>query len=143
MPTVRKTAIVPSSCEILFALVDDVERYPEFLPWCPRAEVIERDERVTVARIDIDYKGLRSHFTTRNSKQPPGRMGLELVDGPFDRFEGEWTFAPLGDGGCRAALALDYAFTGGLLDRLLEGVFEQIAGTLVDRFVERAARGNP
>lgn len=138
MPTVRKSVIVPCPCERLFDLVDEVERYPEFLPWCPRTELIERDERVTAARVDIDYRGLKSHVTTRNAKERPNRMTLELVDGPFERFHGEWTFVPLGAGGCRAEFALDYAFTGGALDALLHGVFEHIAATLVERFVERA-----
>jgi ribosome-associated toxin RatA of RatAB toxin-antitoxin module len=139
MPTVRKSAIVPRRCETLFALVDDVERYPEFLPWCPRTRVLERDDRVTVARIDIDYRGLKSHFVTRNAKHPPGRMTLELVEGPFEKLAGEWTFAPLGDRGCRAELTLEYEFAGSLLDVVLQGVFGHIAATLVDGFVQRAA----
>jgi len=138
MPTVRKSAIVQRSCAQLFRLVDEVERYPEFLPWCSGTRLMERDERTTVARIDIDYRGLKTHVVTRNAKEAPRLMSLELVEGPFDRFRGEWNFTPLGDEGCRAEFALDYAFTGGLLDALLEGVFGNIAATLVERFVERA-----
>ena len=138
MPTVHKSAIVPRACETLFALVDDVERYPEFLPWCARTRVVERDERVTVARIDIDYRGLKSHFVTRNAKEPPRRMTIELVEGPFEKLSGEWTFTPLGDAGCRAELRLDYEFAGSLLDVVLQGVFGHIAATLVDGFVQRA-----
>jgi ribosome-associated toxin RatA of RatAB toxin-antitoxin module len=138
MPTVRKSAIVPCTCERLFDLVDEVERYPEFLPWCPRTRLMERSEEMTLARVDIDYRGLKSHVTTRNAKERPNRMKLELVDGPFERFHGEWTFVPLGDEGCRAEFALDYAFAGSALDALLQGVFGHIASTLVERFVERA-----
>ena len=138
MPTVRKSAIVGRSCRTLFDLVDAVERYPEFLPWCPHTELIERDERYTVARLEIDYRGLKSRLATRNTKEAPHRMVLELIEGPFDRFRGEWTFTPLGGEGCRAEFALDYALAGGALDALLEGVFGHIAATLVDRFVERA-----
>jgi ribosome-associated toxin RatA of RatAB toxin-antitoxin module len=138
MPTARKSALVPHSCETLFALVDDVERYPEFLPWCSRTQVFERDERTTRARIDVDYHGLKSHVTTRNAKDPPHRMTLELEEGPFERFHGEWTFRSLGAQGCRVEFALEYKGAGGAVATLLESVFGFIASTLVDRFVERA-----
>jgi ribosome-associated toxin RatA of RatAB toxin-antitoxin module len=139
MPTVRKSALVPHSCDAFFAIVDDVERYPEFLPWCSSTHVFERDAGTTRARIDVDYHGLKSHVTTRNAKDRPRRMTLELEEGPFERFRGEWSFQPLGHDGCRVEFALDYKATGGALAGLLEKVFDHIAGTLVDRFVERAA----
>jgi ribosome-associated toxin RatA of RatAB toxin-antitoxin module len=139
MPTARKSALVPQSCETLFALVDDVERYPEFLPWCSSTRVLDRDERITRARIDVDYHGLKSHVTTRNAKERPHRMTLELEEGPFERFHGEWTFRPLGGEGCRVEFALEYQGAGGAVAAVLEGVFGHIASTLVDRFVERAA----
>jgi ribosome-associated toxin RatA of RatAB toxin-antitoxin module len=140
MPTARKSALVPHSCETLFALVDDVESYPEFLPWCSGARVFSRDERTTHARIDVDYHGLRSHVTTRNAKEPPTRMTLVLEEGPFERFTGEWTFTALGSEGCRVEFALDYKASGGAIASVLEGVFGFIASTLVDRFVERASQ---
>ena len=139
MPTARKSALVPHSCETLFDLVDDVERYPEFLPWCASTEVFDRDERTTHARIDVDYHGLRSHVTTRNAKERPHRMTLELEEGPFERFHGAWTFRSLGEDGCRVEFALEYKGEGGAVTALLESVFGYIASTLVDRFVERAA----
>ena len=140
MAAVRKSVIVPHSCATMFELVDAVERYPGFLPWCPRTQVLERDETVTRARIEVDYHGLRTAFTTRNLKQPPERMSLELVEGPFERFAGEWRFAVLGERGCRVELVLDYAPSNALLDRVLAGVFGQIAEDLIDRFVEEAER---
>jgi ribosome-associated toxin RatA of RatAB toxin-antitoxin module len=128
----------------MFALVDDVERYPEFLPWCSGAKVYERTPAVTRARIDIDYHGLTTHFTTLNRKDPPREMTLELVDGPFDEFKGRWSFTPLGDKGCRVELALDYAFSNAVLQALLGPVFGHIMETLVDGFVERSeARERP
>ena len=138
MPTVRKSVIVARPREALFALVDDVERYPEFLPWCSGAEVYERDERVTRARICIDYHGLQSHIETRNEKQPPGRIALEFVDGPFREFHGAWTFTALGAEGCRVEFALDYAFANRALEGLVGPVFGHIVEILVDRFVARA-----
>ena len=137
MPSVRKSVIVPHSCEAMFDLVDDFERYPEFLPWCRAAEMLERGEAAEVARLHIDYRGLRTTIATRNSKDRPRRMTLALVEGPFTRFGGEWTFAALGDAGCRVQLALDYTM-GSTLQGLLAPVFGHIAETLVERFVQRA-----
>lgn len=143
MATVRKSVIVPHSCETMFDLVDGIERYPEFLPWCPAATVGERTEDFTRARIEVDYHGLRTHFTTRNAKQRPHRMVLEFVDGPFEAFGGTWAFTPLGREGCRVELGLDYTLAAGPLHALLAPLFGQIAGTLVDRFVERAGALGP
>jgi ribosome-associated toxin RatA of RatAB toxin-antitoxin module len=138
MPTVRKSVIVARPREALFALVERCEDYPRFLPWCSAAEVFERDERVTRARICIDYHGLQSHIETRNVKEAPERIALEFVDGPFREFHGVWTFAALGTEGCRVELALDYAFANRALEAMLGPVFGHIVETLVDRFVARA-----
>lgn len=138
MPSVRKSVIVPHSCATMFALVDGVERYPEFLPWCGSAQVLERTEALTHARIGIDYHGLRAHFVTRNAKRAPHEMTLALADGPFERLEGCWRFTALGGAGCRVELALDYALASAGAQALLAPVFAQITTTLVERFVERA-----
>jgi ribosome-associated toxin RatA of RatAB toxin-antitoxin module len=143
MPTVRKSVIVPHSCEAMFDLVERCERYPEFLPWCSGAEVFERTAELTRARLDIDYHGLKSHISTVNRKDPPRRIGLALADGPFDRFKGEWSFTPLGEEGCRVELAADYAFANVALEALLGAVFGHILETLVERFVERADELDP
>jgi ribosome-associated toxin RatA of RatAB toxin-antitoxin module len=138
MPTVHRSAIVDRPASAMFALVEDVERYPEFLPWCAATEVLERTQEVTRARLDIAYRGLRTHITTRNDKDPPHGMTLDLVDGPFERFHGEWRFAPLGDDGCRVDFSLDYSLASAALRALLGPVFSHVADTMVERFVERA-----
>lgn len=138
MPIVRKSVIVDRPASTMFALVDGVEDYPEFLPWCTDSEVYERTPKLTRARIDIDYHGLAMSIGTRNVKHPPGEMALELEQGPFDRFSGAWRFAALGDGGCRVELVLDYAFSSAAMSIALGPVFGRIVETLVDRFVERA-----
>ena len=138
MPNVLKSVLVPHSARTMFDLVDDVERYPEFLPWCSGARVSERTETLTRARIEIDYHGLASHFSTLNRKQAPSRMDLELEEGAFDSFTGRWSFTPLGDAGCRVEFSLDYGFSGAAMTALLEPVFGHIIETLVDRFVARA-----
>jgi len=138
MPTVRRSVIVGRPAPTMFALVDDVEDYPQFLPWCAATQVYERTPELTRARLDIDYHGLTTSIGTRNVKRPPGAMALELEDGPFDRFSGEWRFVALGDGGCRVELALDYTFSSAAMSIALGPVFSRIVETLVDRFVERA-----
>jgi ribosome-associated toxin RatA of RatAB toxin-antitoxin module len=145
MPTVRKSAIVPSSCEEMFALVEDIEGYPQFLPWCSATEVFERSATVTRARLDVSYHGLATHLATRNRKQPPGRIDLAFEDGPFERFAGVWRFSPLGAEGCKVELSLDYDFSSKALAALLGPLFGDIAETMVESFVQRAesiARGS-
>ncbi len=138
MPTVSKSVLVPRSAEQMFALVDDVEHYPLFLPWCSGTRVLERSDEVTRARLEIDYHGLKTHFTTLNRKQPPRRMDLDLEEGPFERLKGRWAFTPLGPEGSRVELTLEYELASGSLSRLVAPVLGNIMETLVDRFVARA-----
>lgn len=138
MSTVAKSVIVPHPAGRMFELVDDVESYPEFLPWCSGSKVLERTGQITRARLDIDYHGLKSHFTTVNRKHAPRSMDLDLEEGPFERLKGKWTFTPLGEGGSRVELKVDYELSSKSMDRLLAPVFGHIMETLVDGFVARA-----
>ena len=138
MPLVQKSALVPHSAAEMFALVDDIERYPEFLPWCGGTRVLSRDALTTVATIDINYLGIRQSFTTANLKQGSESMQITLREGPFKELEGAWHFAPLGSDGCKVSLRLDYAFANAVLDAAVGPVFGMIANTMIERFVERA-----
>lgn len=138
MPTVEKTALLPYPSQHLFELVDTVEHYPEFLPWCRSTRVTHRDESVTRATLEIDFRGIRQSFTTENTKSGTERMGLRLVEGPFRRLDGQWTFMPLGDSGCRVSLALDFEAASGPIALLVAPVLSHIAETLFDRFIARA-----
>jgi len=138
MPIVSRSVIVSHSAERMFELVDRAEDYPGFLPWCAGVTLYERSETVTHARLDIDYKGLKSHIATRNTKRAPEHMHLAFSDGPFERLEGEWHFHALGEQGCRVALSLDYAFSNRAIEVVLGPVFNHIATTFVERFVARA-----
>ena len=140
MLTVRRSVIVPHSCETMFRLVERCEDYPQFLPWCAAAQVYERSAEVLRARIDIDYHGLKTHIATFNRREEPSHLTLELVDGPFDHFHGDWRFTALGDEGCRVELAVEYTFAHRSVEAVLKPVFGHIVETLVDRFVERAER---
>lgn len=139
MKTVRRSVIVARPASAMYALADECERYPEFLPWCSSAVVRERTRESARATLGIDYHGLRSHISTFNRMRPPEAIDLEFVESPFlQHFKGHWRFVPLGDSGCRVEFTLDYSFSNGAVEAVLGPVFGHIIETLVDRFVERA-----
>ena len=138
MKTVRKSVIVARPAAVLFGLVDDCERYPEFLPWCAAASVHDRTPTSAHATLEIDYHGMKSHISTLNHMDRPSAIALDFVDGPFHLFKGHWRFVPLGEDGCRVEFALDYRFSNRAMEALFGPVFGHIIETLVDRFVERA-----
>lgn len=135
---VSRTALVNFSAEDMFALVDDVEHYPEFLPWCSGTEVTLRDSEKACATLHINYRGLRQSFSTENRRQFPELMTMHLVEGPFRKLDGEWRFTPLGDGACKIGFQLQYEFSSRILEKLVGPVFGHIAGTMVDAFLKRA-----
>ena len=138
MPTVLKSVLVARSARTMFDLVDRVESYPQFLPWCSGSRVFERSDAITRARIDIDDHGLASHFSTLNRKEAPSRMDLEFVESPFDGCKGRWSFTPLGEAGCRVEFSLDYSLSNAAMAALLGPVFGHAIETIVERFVARA-----
>ena len=140
MPTVTRKVIVELPAEAMFALVDGVEAYPEFLPWCGGVEVFGRTPVETHARIDIDFHGLKSHVATRNRNEPPEWIHLQLADGPFEHLAGHWRIRPLGPAGCAVEFNLEYAFKSRTMEKVLGPVFGHVVETLVERFVERADR---
>ena len=133
MPTVLKSVLVAYPAQTMFDLVEDVESYPLFLPWCSGAQVSERTNATTRARIDIDYHGIATHISTLNRKEAPHRMDLEFVEGPFTQFKGRWTFTPLGEAGCRVEFALDYSFSSPAMTALLGPVFGHIVAISAQR----------
>jgi ribosome-associated toxin RatA of RatAB toxin-antitoxin module len=138
MPSVSKSILLPYAANQMFDLVERVEDYPQFLPWCGGTEVHDRREGLVVATVHIDFKGLRQAFTTENSHERPGRITMRLVRGPFRRLDGEWRFTPLREDACKVEFTLDYAFSGALVSRVLAPVFDHIADSFVDAFVRRA-----
>ena len=138
MNEVNRSVLVAHSAARMFALVDDVEKYPEFLPWCGGTEVILRDARTTRATIHISYRGIKQSFTTENTKEAPRLMLIRLVEGPFKALEGSWRFTELSAAGSKVELSLRYEFAGWVLEKLVGPVFGYIANNLVDAFVKRA-----
>lgn len=138
MALVEKTVLVPYSAEQMFALVDGVADYPQFLPWCSRASVMDAGENAVHATVEIDYHHIRQSFTTENLRQAPQRIEMRLKDGPFRQLEGDWQFMPLSASACKIAFSLRYEFSGRLLEKLAGPVFHHIANSFVDAFVRRA-----
>lgn len=140
MSQVVKSVLVPYTPAEMFELVDGVEQYPQFLPWCAGTELHFRDDVSTEATLRIGYRQVRQEFTTVNTKRYPDEMQLRLKRGPFRSLEGYWRFRPLGDAACKIEFMLQYDFSSGVLDKVLGPVFGHIANTLVDAFVERAEK---
>jgi ribosome-associated toxin RatA of RatAB toxin-antitoxin module len=138
MPQVVKSVLVPYTADQMFGLVDDVSRYPEFLPWCSDTEVVLQDAGITRATLHINYRGIKQRFTTENTKEPPRAMTMRLVDGPFRSLDGGWRFNDLDGRGCKIEFNLSYEFSNRLLGSLVGPVFAYIADTLVEAFVKRA-----
>ncbi|MEI7443701.1 MAG: type II toxin-antitoxin system RatA family toxin [Burkholderiales bacterium] len=138
MHSVRKSVLVPYGAPLMFGLVERVEDYPRFLPWCGGTEVHERSPERMVATVRIDFRGLRQSFTTENLHEPDRSIRMSLRDGPFSRLDGQWLFTPLREDACKVEFSLDYEFAGALLSRALSPVFDQIAASFVDAFVRRA-----
>lgn len=138
MARVEKSVLVAHTPERMFELVDRVEDYPVFLPWCGGTELKWRDELSTVATIHIAYMGIRQSFTTENAKTHPREMRIKLQNGPFSELEGDWSFVALGDEACKVEFRLQYVFSSRVLEMILAPVFSHITNTFVDAFVRRA-----
>lgn len=138
MAQVKKTVIINHSAGEMFLLVDDVLKYPEFLPWCGGVDLIHQDDQSTTATLHIAYHGLHQNFTTQNSKTFPSLMTIQLKDGPFKHMDGVWQFTALNDEACKIEFSLNYEFANQFLEKIIAPVFNHIANTFVDGFVVRA-----
>lgn len=147
MKHVKRSVLIWYSPREMYELVTAVRDYPSFLPWCESADVLEEGADGMTARLTLAKGGVRHAFTTRNRHRPGEEVQVQLVDGPFSLLEGTWLFAPVGRAGqlldadaraCRVALDLRYAFSNAALEALVSPVFDRVADSLVDSFVQRA-----
>ena len=138
MREVKRSALVAESPARMYRLVNDIERYPEFVPGCTGARVESRTDTEVVATLNIKRGPLSTEFTTRNLLQPDARVLMQFVSGPFRVLEGLWTFTPLGELGCRVELEMRFEFANRVAEALFEPLFETTAASLVDAFVKRA-----
>src|SRR5678815_2669371 len=138
MKRVSRSAIVPHSAAELYAVVEDIESYPRFLPWCVGAEVKSRSPGATLAKLTVGMRGLKQSFTTQNENRAPEAIDMKLVEGPFRRFAAAWRFQPLGALACKVEFSMELEFSSRALAALLQPLFEKIADSMVDAFTRRA-----
>ena len=139
MIQIRRSAIVRHSPSQMFDLVNDVEAYPRRFAWCAGAQVSERATASLTARLDLRLGGLTQSFTTRNALDPPQRILMQLVEGPFRALNGVWSFIALGEAGCKIAFVLDFDYSG-LMSPVLRAGFQKLADRMVDEFCREADR---
>jgi len=138
MTAVDRSALVAHSAQKMYALVADVESYPQFLPWCDRAVVSVSEPGRTVATLQVSFRGMKKQFTTENLNRPDARIDMKLVSGPFRSLEGSWAFTALSDNACKVQLSLRYQFASTLLEKVAGPAFHDITDSFVDAFVRRA-----
>jgi ribosome-associated toxin RatA of RatAB toxin-antitoxin module len=137
MREVKRSALVNQPPARLYALINDIESYPQFLPWCSHASVVSRTPEEIVATLGVRQGALQGEFTTRNTLEPERSVRMQLVSGPFRALEGLWLLTPV-EAGCRVDLTMRFAFKNSLTGLLFEPKFAATVGSLVDAFVARA-----
>ena len=140
MHRVEKSVLVEYSVQQMFDLVEDIESYPTFLPWCSQTEVSYRDEIKTVAIMHGNFHGIKAQFTTENAKKEPFWMDMKLVTGPFRHLYGEWRFKPLAENACKIEFEISYEFLNKLFEKMAGPVFSQVTNTFVEAFLKRASQ---
>jgi len=135
---VSRSALVPFSANQMYALVEDVVAYPEFLPWCIGAILHFKDAGIIEASLEMQRGGVKKSFTTRNTLQPGAAMGIALVGGPFRHLAGDWQFEQLGEDGSKVSLQMEFDFESRVTDALFGRYFEDTCNSLIDSFTQRA-----
>lgn len=138
MTTIQRSALVPYSTQAMFDLVNAIETYPQFMDGCAGATVIGKSNDVIEARLDLAKGGMRYSFTTRNRLTPPTRIDMALIEGPFNKLHGVWTFHALGEHACKISLHLEFELSGRLLNFAARKMFDSVANQMVDALVKRA-----
>ncbi|MCP4010754.1 MAG: type II toxin-antitoxin system RatA family toxin [Proteobacteria bacterium] len=138
MYNINRSALVPYSSQKMFDLVNDVENYKNYLPWCGGSEVIEESENTSLASITIAFKGVHKSFTTANKLTRHTEIRIAMVDGPFSKLEGIWTFKALEENACKLSVDLDFDFSSRIVGAVIGPVFKIIADSMIDSFCKRA-----
>ena len=138
MATINRSALMPYSVSQMYAIVNAVDEYPKFLPWCAEAKILQQTDRMMEASILMQKGKLNHSFTTRNTLTPDRQIHMELVDGPFKHLSGDWIFTELSDSASKIELNLNFEFSSRVVSLLIGPVFTQIANSLVDAFCQRA-----
>ena len=142
MPRVYREALLTQSAAEMFELIADIESYPEFMDGCVGSKLVKTGENQVEARLDLEKKGIRQNFTTRNTLTPNERVEMDLISGPFKKLWGEWVIREV-DSGCKVTLTLEFDMGGSFLMRMASGLFEETANRLVDAICARATELYP
>lgn len=138
MAQLHRSALVMYSAEEMYALVNDVATYPQFLPGCVASRIISESERSMVAEVSVAKAGIHKQFTTQNALVPGREILMELVEGPFRQLHGIWRFTPLDEAACKVALSLEFEFSSRLIETAFGAIFRELAGAMVKAFCQRA-----
>ncbi|MDH3219802.1 MAG: type II toxin-antitoxin system RatA family toxin [Gammaproteobacteria bacterium] len=138
MPEITRSALLPYPARFMYDLVNDVEKYPEFLPWCGGSRIHQADDSSMEASILMQGAGLSQWLKTRNRMIPGESIEITLAEGPFKSLQGLWQFTSVAEQGCRIELTLSFEFERGLAAAIIKPVFTRIANTMVDSFCQRA-----
>lgn len=138
MTRVEKSALVKFSAQQMFDLVNDIESYPKFLPWCSGSRILKREQNIVEAELSISKSGFQKNFSTRNVLENGKKMSVSLLDGPFSHLTGEWHFLALREDASKISLDLDFELSGKLASLAFGAVFNQICNTMVSSFTQRA-----
>ncbi|HAY41151.1 MAG TPA: ubiquinone-binding protein [Gammaproteobacteria bacterium] len=138
MHNISKSAIVPYSCKEMYQLVNQVDRYPEFLDWCTSTSILNQTEDQVTASVKINKSAFNQSFTTINKLTPNKRIDMQLKDGPFSHLSGYWKFTKLNNSACKIELQLQFDFSSKLVDVAISPIFSSIANSQLDAFVKRA-----
>jgi ribosome-associated toxin RatA of RatAB toxin-antitoxin module len=138
MTTVKKSALIKFSAQQMRVLVEDIESYPEFLPWCGGSTILKREGNIVEAELQIAKAGFNKSFATRNRRDEEGKLFMTLLNGPFSSLDGVWHFIPLREDASKICLDLEFEIQGKLANLAFGRVFNQICNTMVSSFTERA-----
>ena len=138
MTVVQKSALVKFSARQMFDLVNDIEAYPQFLPWCSGSRILKRENDIIEAELLISKGGFKKSFSTRNTIDPGGKITVSLLDGPFSYLEGVWSFMPLREDASKISLDLEFEMSSKLASLAFGTIFHQICNTMVSAFTDRA-----
>ena len=138
MLEINKNVIVTHTPQKMFELVNDIENYPRYLPWCAKSEVKHRDANQVIGTIYIEYLKIKTSFTTKNINTPNSAIDIELIDGPFKHLTGQWLFMPLGKNGCKINFILKYQFSNIFIEKLIQPAFSYISKNIINDFIKEA-----
>jgi len=138
MTEISKTTVVPYTSEEMYVLVNDIESYPTFLPWCTEAKILSQQEDSVTAKLSMALGRIKQSFTTENTMQDGSRIDMQLIEGPFKHLSGYWRFIQEDDQSCHIHLHMHFEFKNKIIKHTLGKAFYKVMDTLVESFVQRA-----